>query len=186
MLLSFVPQQAGNALDVGCGDGTFAAALASRCRHVLALDSDQAQVKATRDTCAHLPQVSVRQADFLTANLPDEEFDVVTALAAFHHMPFIDGAREVQRVLKPGGRLIVLGVWTGTATADLPLNVASAALNGFLQLRRGPDTMNAPTTPDQTSWPTVKNEASKHLPGARLRRHLLWRYTLIWDKPINE
>lgn len=186
LLLSLVPRHGSDALDVGCGDGTFAAALAGRYARVVALDSDPAQVDATRDRCAHLPQVSVRQANFLTADLPDEAFDVVTALAAFHHMPFAEAACEVQRVLKPGGRLVVLGVWTDSARTDLSLNLASSALNWWLRLRRGPDSMTAPATLDQTGWRTAKRAASQHMRGARLRRHLLWRYTLVWDKPRRE
>jgi hypothetical protein len=36
--------------------------------------------------------------------------------------------------------------------------------------------------PDMT-WAQVRAIASRTLPGVRYRRHLLWRYSLTWDKP---
>lgn len=183
LLLRLLPEGVA-ALDIGAGDGLFAADLAKRYEQVVALDVDAAQVAATRARCAELSNVDVRQGDFLTSALPADHFDAVTALASFHHMPFADAAAEVRRVLKPGGRLVVLGVWTDNATpTDLALNVVSTALNKVLRLRRGPDAMTAPATLERTSWRAVKAAASPCLPGARLRRRLLWRYTLIWVKP---
>jgi SAM-dependent methyltransferase len=183
LLLTLLPARSGAALDVGCGDGSFAAVLASRFARVVSLDRDAEQVAVTSARCRHLRQVSVVQEDFLTSGFTDCEFDVVTALASFHHMPLGDATREARRVLRPGGRLVVLGVWSDSGLCDLPLNVASLVLNRYLRWRRGQDSMTAPATLERTSWPAVKLAASEHLPGARLRRRLLFRYTLVWDKP---
>jgi ubiquinone/menaquinone biosynthesis C-methylase UbiE len=185
-LLRLLPPRGSAALDVGCGDGSFATLLAGRYQRVVALDPDAEQVSATSARCANLTNVEVRQGDFLQSKLPSEAFDAVTALASFHHMPFADAAAEADRVLRPGGRLVVLGVWTDRQSpTDLALNVMSTALNTFLRLRRGPDVMSAPATLERTKWRGVKADATACLPGARLRRHLLWRYALVWDKPLR-
>jgi hypothetical protein len=34
------------------------------------------------------------------------------------------------------------------------------------------------------TWGQVRATASTVLPGVRYRRHLLWRYSLVWHKPI--
>jgi len=34
------------------------------------------------------------------------------------------------------------------------------------------------------TWREVRAEAARLLPGVRYRRHLLWRYSLRWQKPI--
>lgn len=183
LLLGLLPAGRAAALDIGAGDGRFAALLATRFTQVVALDTDPEQVRAASGCCQSHTNVSVRQGDFLQSGLPDEHFDVVTALASFHHMPFPDAAAEAARVLKPGGRLIVLGVWTDSSRKDFALNTASRMLNQFLIKRRGPDAMTAPATMQRTSWREVRQQAKTHLPGSRLRRRLLWRYTLIWDKP---
>ena len=54
--------------------------------------------------------MKVVHGDFLTAALPIGHFDAVTALAAFHHMPWDLAFARASKVLKPGGRLVVLGV----------------------------------------------------------------------------
>ena len=183
-LLRHLPQARGSALDVGCGDGAFAALLADRFDDVVALDADAQQVETAADRCRGRANVRLLQADFLRSRLPSESFDVVTALASFHHMPFGAAAAEATRVLKPGGRLVVLGLWTDTETpADVALNVASTGYNAVLQLRRGSPVMSAPACMERTTWVEARDAAARHLPGARLRRHLLWRYTLVWDKP---
>jgi hypothetical protein len=38
-------------------------------------------------------------------------------------------------------------------------------------------------TEPEMSWGQVRREALRLLPGARFRRHLLWRYSLSWRKP---
>src|SRR3954465_6547029 len=93
-LLRLVPTSGGSALDVGCGDGSFASLLADRFSEVVALDPDGDQVAATAARCASFPHVRAVQADFLASGLPCDHFDVVTALASFHHMPFASAAGE--------------------------------------------------------------------------------------------
>ena len=183
-LLRLLPPRPESVVDVGCGDGSFAALLGQRCDTVLALDVDPVQVEAARRRCAAQFNVTVQEGDFLAAGLPSRRFDVVTALASFHHMPFEAAANEVVRVLKPGGRLVVLGVWTDRSTAlDIVLNLISTAMNLVLRRLRGPDVMAAPATMPTMSFPEVKQAARECFPGARIKRRRLWRYTLTWEKP---
>jgi len=183
-ILRLLPPHPDVVLDVGCGDGSFAALLGRTATSVLALDVDPVQVQITKSRCRAQRNVRVQEGEFLTANLPSEHFDAVTALASFHHMPFEPAASEAKRVLKPGGRLIVLGVWTDRSTAsDLALNLSSTALNGVLRRLRGRDVMAAPATMPTMSFPEVKQAARECFPGARIKRRRLWRYTLTWEKP---
>ncbi len=183
-LLRLLRDRPGVTLEIGCGDGSFAALLGARSTHVLALDTDAAQVAIARERTGHQPNVEVRQANFLSAALPSNHFDAVTALASFHHMPFAEAAAEARRVLKPGGLLLVLGVWTDRKTmTDFVWNVTSTGLNLVLRRRHGPDVMAAPATLPTMSLPEIRGAAARHLPKARVDRHLLWRYTLSWIKP---
>ena len=44
--------------------------------------------------------------------------------------------------------------------------------------------VNAPTIwPAPQTYAQVRRIAAETLPGVRYRRHLLWRYSLIWAKP---
>ena len=96
-------------LDVGCGDGAMASRLARQGALVAALDSEAAMIAAARrrreSEAAHYWLVTGR-----AENLPfaDATFDRVIAVTVLCFVR--DGAqavREIARVLKPGGRLVI-------------------------------------------------------------------------------
>jgi hypothetical protein len=45
-----------------------------------------------------------------------------------------------------------------------------------------PVALSAPTRPADMTFPEIAREARAVLPGARLRRRLFWRYTLVWHR----
>jgi len=103
-------------LDVGCGDGTFAGDMLREGAHVTAMDADPDMIVAAHRRAAHFPGGE----DFLVADadrLPfaDGAFDAVTAVTVLCLLGNPSGAvREMARVLKPGGRLVIgeLGRWS--------------------------------------------------------------------------
>jgi len=185
-LLRRVPDRCDRALDVGCGDGAFARRLASKSSAVVAVDIDAQQVQTARRTCADLENVSVLHDDFLTADFGHETFDVVTALASLHHLPFEIAIDKMRRLLRPGGRLIVLGLWTDNRTVpDHLLNTAAGVTNKICQRFWGPDLMMAPACTPQATLKDVRRLAESQSPQATVRRCLLWRYVLVWQKPAG-
>lgn len=122
-------------LDVGCGPGVFLGRLAGagHAGRLLGLDSSAGMVQ---EAGRRFPGVPFVQGDVQQLPFPDASFQVVTARHLLHHVPDVRGALlEMRRVLKPGGRLVVL-----TNAAD---NLSewwaayAAALAGRLQ--RHPD-----------------------------------------------
>jgi ubiquinone/menaquinone biosynthesis C-methylase UbiE len=185
-LLQRIPASPRRALDIGCGDGAFAARLARRCDEVVALDADPSQVAATRARCSDQPNVVVREGNFLQTPLPTDGFDLVTALAVLHHLDFDAAADQIKRVLAPGGTLAVLGVCTNARTpADLAWTLCSTPAHWWWRLRRGDVVMTAPAIPPTMTLSEVRAKVGSHFPAAVVRRHLLWRYTLIWRKPTD-
>jgi SAM-dependent methyltransferase len=181
--MQLLPADRSSVLEIGSGDGRFAEQLALAFGDVVAVEPDPNQVEATLARCANRSNVHVVHGDFLTASLPTDHFDAVVALASFHHMPLPDAIARTHEVLKPGGRLIVLGVWTDNRARDLVWNAWSVLVNKRLQRRLGPDAMTAPATFDRTSWRDTRLWCKRNLQRATLKRHALWRYTLVWDKP---
>ena len=97
---------AGRVLDVGCGPGHLAAALAGRARDVVALDKDPAQVRIAR---RNHPEVDVRLGDAADLPFPDACFDVVVTSESFHHWnDRAAGVAEAWRVLRPGGVFLII------------------------------------------------------------------------------
>lgn len=184
-LLQRVPRHARSALDVGCGDGRFARLLAARVADVVAIDVDGEQVECAR-RAPGAEHVRWECVDLLKVEAAAGSFDVITALAVVHHMPLDQALDRMCCLLAERGRLLVLGVWPPTATAaDLVVSGVAVPANFVLQLLFGKTQMISPAKDPDMSLREVRRRATKLLPGARLRRRLLWRYTLEWDKPAS-
>lgn len=101
-------------LDLGCGDGTTAVPAAQRGAKVLGIDIATNLVAAgnARARIAGLSNLRFQEGDACDlTGVPDESFDLVVSIfgAMFAPRPF-DVAREMVRVTRPGGR-IVMGNW---------------------------------------------------------------------------
>jgi ArsR family transcriptional regulator len=95
--------------DLGCGTGQMASVLAPFVRSVIAVDrsSDMLQ-EATRRLAEHR-NVDVRQAELESLPLDNGELDAATMVLVLHHLPDPAAAlTEAARVLKPGGRLLIV------------------------------------------------------------------------------
>ena len=56
-------------------------------------------------------------------------------------------------------------------------------INRWHRLRRGFEEMEAPITRPTVGLREIHAAAAVTVPGAKIRRRLLWRYTLVWVKP---
>ena len=101
-------------LDLGCGDGTTALPAAQRGGHVLGVDIARNLVEAgnRRARAAGLGNLRFQEGDACDLQpLEDDSFDLVVSVfgAMFAPKPF-EVAKEMVRVTRPGGR-IVMGNW---------------------------------------------------------------------------
>ena len=101
-------------LDLGCGDGTTAIPAAKRGANVLGVDIASNLVEAgnARAESLGLPNCKFQEGDASDLHeLEDDRFDLVVSIfgAMFAPKPF-DVAKEIVRVTRPGGR-IVMGNW---------------------------------------------------------------------------
>lgn len=101
-------------LDLGCGDGTTAVPAAKRGAKVLGIDIARNLVAAgnARAFALGLADLTFREGDASALDgVDDDRFDLVVSIfgAMFAPRPF-DVAKEMVRVTKPGGR-IVMGNW---------------------------------------------------------------------------
>lgn len=101
-------------LDLGCGDGTTALPAAERGANVLGVDIAENLVAAgnARAQAAGLANLRFEEGDASRLDaLEDARFDLIVSMfgAMFAPRPF-DTAREMVRVTRPGGR-IIMGNW---------------------------------------------------------------------------
>ena len=110
-------------LDLGCGDGAFAAALVQAGAAVTGVDVAAEAVRRARERAPQAAIEQVPEGDALP--LDEDAFDVVWAGEVLEHVADVVGLlAEVRRVLRWGGTLLV-------TTPNLPrLAVALEALRG--------------------------------------------------------
>jgi ubiquinone/menaquinone biosynthesis C-methylase UbiE len=106
-VLALLDERHHRVLDVGCGTGLMSAKLAAGGRRVLGVDlSSDMIARARRRRSA---RVDFMQGDAEQLALESSGFDAVVNLISFHHYPAPSRAlAEFRRVLRPGGRLVLV------------------------------------------------------------------------------
>jgi SAM-dependent methyltransferase len=95
----------GRALDAACGTGRHARRLADRGHRVVGVDNSPEMLAHAR---TRVPEAEIIEADLARIPCADAAFDlVVSGLALAHLADLTAGVRELARVLRPGGRLVI-------------------------------------------------------------------------------
>ncbi len=175
----------GTALDVGSGDGMLAAQLVETVPGVLGVDADARIVAAARGRYSAVAGLRFEVCDVLAGEIAGEPFDVVTCSAALHHLPLEAGLTRLRDLTAPGGTLIVVGLALESTATDYLVSIASIIPNRILNARRGFHRHGAPTADPTETYSTIRTLAQRILPGARFRRHLYWRYSIVWEKSLS-
>ncbi|MFF0308514.1 class I SAM-dependent methyltransferase [Streptosporangium sp. NPDC004379] len=178
-------------LDVGCGTGNLAALLRRRAATVTGLEPDPATARIAAERFAHDPAVTIVHTGFAGRD-PQRRWDAVTLVAVLHHLPLVPTLRELRGCLAPGGRLVVVGCHREAGPADLITALPAMVANPIMGLVKHPARadapplhMTAPTVDPQETLADIRAAVAGELPGARIRRRLFWRYTLVYDAPAG-
>jgi demethylmenaquinone methyltransferase/2-methoxy-6-polyprenyl-1,4-benzoquinol methylase len=115
MVAAAALQPGDHALDVCCGTGDVTFKLAQTGADTVGFDFSQPMLDVAKGRAAQVPlpagsgTVEFQQGDALNLPFADRSFDVVTISYGLRNLAdFQRGLRELTRVLKPGGRLLVL------------------------------------------------------------------------------
>lgn len=110
-ILKMIGSPPGRVLDVGCGAGRVAVALAGRGFQVDATDVEARVIEQAKEFAARSDaNVDFSVADFQKADprFPDESYDAVVCSEVLEHVePWRDIVANIDRVLKPGGLFIL-------------------------------------------------------------------------------
>ncbi|WP_433661017.1 class I SAM-dependent methyltransferase [Nocardia sp. CA-128927] len=197
-LVRQLPKPCARVLDVGCGSGAFAVELARHAEQVDAIDRSPVMIDAAKQ--ATPGNVTCILGDVLEQPLPAASYDAIVSISTLHHMPLDKALPVLADALRPGGVLAVVALPRADVARELPVEFAAAVGHrvlgiGFAVLRRFgrgkwhaiepshsamPVVMDPPLTTRQ-----VRQQAAAILPGARVRRLVYWRYSLVWHKPAE-
>ena len=192
-LLARVPRPCREALEIGCGAGAFSHALAARAERVLALDVSPEMIRVARAREPRRANIEFRLADASDWPFPFERFDCIASIATLHHLDSRALLPRMRDALRPGGVLLVLDLVASEGMLGLARSALAVAVSGALRLARSGRLRDPKQV--REAWeehgrgetylrPSEVREICRDLlPGAEVRRHLLWRYSIVWRKP---
>lgn len=191
-LLRHVPGHCQTALDIGRGTGAFSRLLADRSDQVVALDLSPQMVRIARERSKDYSNIEFQVADATTWEFPLEQFDCVASIATLHHLPIEETLPKMKGALKAGGALMVLDLYEAAGLADMLTSAVAIPVHLVLrlaksgQLRERREVREAWAEHGKNdSYPAlaqIHRVCERVLPGARIRKHLLWRYSIIWRR----
>src|SRR6185503_11603511 len=126
-------------LEIGCGMGTDGAQFAAAGADYTGIDLTEAAIDLARKKFAIAGlKGEFRVADAEKLDFADESFDVVYSHGVLHHTPDTEGAiKEIHRVLKTGGRAVVMLYHRGSYNYRIGIRVLRRAGAGLLKSESG-------------------------------------------------
>jgi ubiquinone/menaquinone biosynthesis C-methylase UbiE len=194
-LLRQLPADCRTALEIGCGTGAFSRLLAKRSERVLALDLSPQMIRIAAERSAQFSNLEFRVVDVNAWEFPAGQFDCIATIATLHHLPMTDMLNRMKVALATGGVMLVLDLYQAKGWLDMLLSALALPVNVGLRLIRQ-RRLRAPREVREAwaehgrhdVYPTfaqVRQVCAELLPGAKIRKHLLWRYSIRWEKPSS-
>ncbi|AYF75564.1 class I SAM-dependent methyltransferase [Nocardia yunnanensis] len=182
-LLAEAVADAKDVLDVGCGEGQLARRIRRSGAAVTGIDPDPVSIELARAQSAE-DDITYLRADFLEYPFEPNSFDGIVSIAALHHMDSTRALTRMRELLRPGGTLALIGMARNGSPRDLPWEAAALLTSCKDRLFRTQWPHPSPVVwPPPETYGEIRRRAADLLPGVRYRRHLLWRYSLVWTKP---
>jgi ubiquinone/menaquinone biosynthesis C-methylase UbiE len=191
-LLKQLPNRCQTVLDVGCGTGEFSRLLANRADRVIAIDLSPNMIEVAKERSSQFSNIDFQVADVLKWQFPAEKFDAIVAIATLHHLPVESLLPNLKAALKPSGRLVILDLLEQSNLLDKLSDFVAVPLNWLFQMllnrhiQQSPEAAAAMREHLRTDKYFTLSQARKiythSMRGAKVRKHLFWRYSVIWEK----
>jgi 2-polyprenyl-3-methyl-5-hydroxy-6-metoxy-1,4-benzoquinol methylase len=194
-LLKNLPAGRGTVLEIGCGIGHLARRLAGAFDNVVAIDFSEGMIAEAKRRSGHGATIEYACADMFAwlPRFPDR-YDCIITVGTLHHVDLKFALREMARALKPGGTLLVSDLLNRSGWRHLLLNVAAHAVararevlvfDGMMPWKLRTACWRHGRNETYLKLDDVERVTREELPCAHVRGHLLWRYTIIWQKPSS-
>lgn len=190
-LLKRVPAKCENALEIGCGTGAFARQLAGRCQRVIGIDLSAEMIRVARSRSSRFKNLEFELADAMSWSFPQSHFDFICSIAMLHHLEQRELLPKIKDALKPGGVFVLLDLVKSSGMVERMLDVVGLGVSSGLRLIHNGRLQPPPEV--RKAWEQhgkhdhystieqMRALADEILPGSSVKRHLLWRYTLVYQ-----
>jgi 2-polyprenyl-3-methyl-5-hydroxy-6-metoxy-1,4-benzoquinol methylase len=189
-LIKHIPRGCGRVLDVGCGTGELTKKLSVLSREVTGIDVAENMIsEARRRNDAHnITYINVPAERFLAET--GDRFDVIISVAALHHMDEQKVLELMKNRLEPDGLILILDLVEDRTPSGLLFSFFAMLLNPVMYLVKRKRFRAAPE--EKAAWADhfrcdrylsvreAKAAAEKALGKAKVKRHLFWRYSIVY------
>ena len=192
-LLARMPQPCHDALDVGCGTGTFSRRMAARARHVTGIDLSPRMIALATERSRALANLEFHEADVTAMDLGIARYDFIVSIAMLHHVEAEPLLKRMAAALRPGGVLAVLDVRALRTAWDWVSGGAALAVSAAIRFARTGRPRG--TAAARAIWrdhgsrerylglEEARALGARALPGCEVRGHAFPRYSLVWTRP---
>lgn len=195
-LINRLPESCQNVLEIGCGTGEFSRLLATRAEKVLAVDLSPQMIRCARERSKLHPNIDFVEGDVMALQLPDNHFDCIVSLTTLHHLPMANVLKKIKKALKSGGVFVCLDLYQRSNLIDLLFDAVAYPTSLFLifvktgKVRQSREVRAAYAEHGRTdkylTLPQIEQICARVLPVALVKRHLFWRYSVVWKKINRE
>ncbi len=171
-------------LDVGCGDGLLVYRLVSVCNQVIGIDVHAPSIKKAKQRLNNIKNASIEKIGFEKFKGEPNSFDGIIFVASLHHMDLNFCINKSIDLLKPNGKLIIVGLAHPYTIFDKMVEIGRflpAKVGDLFHDVKGD--VGAPIADWKESLRDIRNIAKSKLPNANIKQALYYRYLLSWTKP---
>lgn len=181
----------GKSIDIGCGTGEFTKRLSQQVNEVIGIDISPVMIQEALKR-NYGENILYKHMDFDDLEEVDK-YDYIVSIATFHHLNLETALPKINRMLKPGGKLMVLDLYERRGFIDRTLDLIAVPMNFVVKkIKNGwsevgseeSEAWNEHSHLDQfMTYSELKGVYQKHLhQNIELKRLLFWRYVMIYTK----
>jgi ubiquinone/menaquinone biosynthesis C-methylase UbiE len=148
-------------------------------------------IRLARERSQQYANIEFQMADALLREFPPEHCDCIISIATLHHLPLEEMLTKMMRALTVNGVLLILDLYQErlagafTTLAALLVSLILKFLNTG-RFTEPPEVRAAWAEHGKHDSYLTLPQLCQHyqvlLPGVKIRKHLLWRYSLKWKK----
>ncbi len=178
-------------LDIGCGTGEFTQKVAQRANSVVGIDISPKMINEAKKRHS-ANNITYKVQDFDTID-EKQQYDCIVSIATFHHLSLESTLSRIEKMLKPGGVLVVLDLYERKGLFDFLLDIIAVPINLIInRIKNGSRRINE----DEINAWNEHIKLDKYMTIEELRkvyhenygwdvmvnRLLFWRYMAVYRK----
>jgi SAM-dependent methyltransferase len=152
-------------------------------------------IQAAKQRSQGYPNINFKVADILQWELSDEQFDAIVSIATFHHLSLEQLLPKLNTALKPGGKLVILDLVEHESFQERLSDIIAVPANWIWKIFKNRHIKRSPEA--EAAWRShfrtdkfltlsqARQNYTKWCPGAKIKKHLFWRYSAVWEKPAD-